>query len=257
MRQAVDMRYHLSLIGWAVRLHFKRWSRYRADVVLWLISIWFTVGIQATFLWVTYHAAGGTLLGYNGHQLIGFLGIALLSTGIAQSVSHGITLHLARSVWKGDFDFWLLQPVPIVLRMIVEEVGIVWFWPHVLIGAILIVTQFSISKLPLIFLSAAIASIIEAGFVLMICIPSIKWGRWDPSQGLWEYTEKARSVPIGQTKNIMLWIASFGVLQYTLALMVTSGELPLWIFALIVLTVWLLALGLLKILLSSYTSASS
>jgi ABC-type uncharacterized transport system permease subunit len=251
------MRYHLSLIGWAVRLHFKRWSRYRADVVLWLISIWFTVGIQATFLWVTYHAAGGTLLGYNGHQLIGFLGIALLSTGIAQSVSIGITLHFAKCVWKGDFDYWLIQPAPMFLRIMLQEIGIVWYWPHMFVGIVLCAYAIPPGQWMLSAVVILLAALMEMAILLLIAVPSIKWGRWDPGEGIWEYVEKARSVPIGQTKNIMLWIASFGVLQYTLALMVTSGELPLWIFALIVLTVWLLALGLLKILLSSYTSASS
>ena len=93
--------------------------------------------------------------------------------------------------------------------------------------------------------------------VLLFCIPSIRWGRWDPYEGLWEYLESARSIPIGRSRSFMLWLASFGVFQYSLALEVITGRLSILILLLISVCVWTLALLLLKILIRSYGSASS
>lgn len=245
------------LIGWAVRLHLKRWARYRTDVFVWTITIWMTIGMQATFVFVTYRATGGELFGYSAKELIAFFGITLLATGLAQTVVHGIILHLARSVWSGNFDFWILQPAPLFLRMLLEEIGLIWFWPHIVVGTIVMILSLEPSSFIIAFPATLLAALLEVGIVLCLSIPSVRWGRWDPHEGAWEYMESARSVPIGQSKKIMLWLASFGVLQYSLALQIATGRWPLWILAAAVLlvctTAWLLFTSMIR----SYSSASS
>lgn len=213
--------------------------------------------IQAVFLSVTYKASGGTFFGYSASEVAGFFGIALIASGIAQTVMVGVIITLNKAVWSGNFDHWLLQPPHILLRIISEDLGLIWYWPHIAIGSTLIFIMFPAKLWPLAFISAFIASTIEMALVLGFCLPAIKWGRWDPYQGLWEYMENARSVPIGRSSSFMLWLASFGVLQYSLALEVITGRLSLLILVLISICVWALALLLLKVLVRSYGSASS
>lgn len=251
------MRYFLSLYQRAVNLHFLRWSRYRADVFVWMLTIWCTLGVQAVFIAVTYSASGGNFFGYAGNEVIGFFGAALVASGIAQSVIVGVIMTLSKAVWRGNLDYWLLQPPPFLLRIVTEELGIVWYWPHIAVGSGIILYAFPLSLWPLVFAAAAVAGTIEMAIVLLFCLPSIRWGRWDPYEGLWEYFENARSIPIGRTRSFMLWLASFGVLQYSLALEVITGRLPILTLALISAGVWCLALLLLKMIIRSYGSASS
>ncbi|MDD4286866.1 MAG: ABC-2 family transporter protein [Candidatus Peribacteraceae bacterium] len=240
-----------------MNLHFLRWSRYRADVFIWILTIWCTLGMQAVFLYVTYSVSGGNFFGYMGHEVIGFFGVALVASGIAQSVVVGVIITLSKAVWRGNLDHWLLQPPPFLLRIVTEELGIVWYWPHIVVGSGIIVWMFPASLWLLAFAAAFAASTIEMGIVLLLCLPAIRWGRWDPYEGLWEYFENARSIPIGRSGSIMLWLASFGVLQYSLALEVITGRLSILLLLLISACVWALALLLLKILIRSYGSASS
>lgn len=251
------MRYHFSILRRATHLHLLRWSRYRTDVFVWIITIWTTLGLQAVFLSVTYRASGGNFFGYAGHEVIGFFGIALLASGVAESLVSGVIISMSKSIWSGNFDYWLLQPPSILLRIITEELGFVWYWPHIIVGSGIVLYSFPVSLWPLAFAVALIASTIEMGIVLSLCLPAIRWGRWDPYQGLWEYFENARSIPIGRSRSIMLWIASFGVLQYSLALEVITGKLSIFMLLLIAVCVWTLTLLLLKILVRSYGSASS
>ena len=160
------MRYHLTLLGWAVKLHIMKWSRYREDVIVWVIAIWLTIGMQATFLYVTYNAVEGDLFGYTSTQLIGFLGITLLATGLAQCVVHGIILHLAKVVWSGQFDYWLLQPAPLFLRMLLEDIGLIWFWPHLIVGTGIIAWAFP-EDVGLALLASLLAASLEAGLIFM------------------------------------------------------------------------------------------
>jgi len=251
------MRYHFSILRRAVHLHLLRWSRYRTDVFVWIITIWTTLGIQAIFLSVTYRASGGNFFGYTGEEVIGFFGTALFASGVAESIVVGVIITLNKSAWGGHFDYWLLQPPHILLRILTEEMGFVWYWPHIIVGSGIMLATFPASLWPLAFTTALIASTIEMGLVLLFCLPSIRWGRWDPYQGLWEYFENARSIPIGRSKSFMLWLASFGVLQYSLALEVITGKLSILMLILISGIVWALALLLLKVLVRSYGSASS
>lgn len=251
------MRYLLSIYQRAINLHFLRWSRYRADVFIWIVTIWCTLGIQAVFLFVTYSVSGDNFFGYTAHEVIGFFGVALVASGIAESIVVGVIITLSKAVWRGNLDHWLLQPPSFLLRIVTEELGIVWYWPHIIVGSGIILYAFPASLWLLAFLAALVASTIEMAIVLLFCLPSIRWGRWDPYEGLWEYFENARSVPIGRSSSFMLWLASFGVLQYSLALEVITGRLSIVILLLISAGVWGLALLLLKVLVRSYGSASS
>lgn len=251
------MRYYLSIIRWALRLHFLRWTRYRMDVLFWTLTIWLTISIQAVFLFVIYHAAQGSFFGYSGMQVVSFFGIALFANALAQSCSVGITIHLARAVWRGDFDFWLLQPPALFFRIMTEELGFIWYLPQLFAGAGLMIYALPIELWPLAFFAALAAAVIEAGLVFLLGIPSIRWGKWDPYEGVWEYMQTARSIPIGQNSSIMLWLASFGVLQYSLALLVITHRMtPLLLLGLAV-AIWCIGLSLLTFLVRSYRSASS
>lgn len=250
------MRYHLTLLGWALKLHVLKWSRYREDVTVWIIAIWLTIGMQAVFLYVIYNAVGGDLFGYTPRELIGFLGITLLATGIAQCVIHGAILHLARVVWSGQFDYWLVQPAPLFARLLLEDIGLVWFWPHVIVGAGVIVWAFP-DHIVLAFLAALLAAALEAGLILCLCFPAIRWGKWDPSEGIWEYIESSRTIPLGRTEGIFLILASFGILQYSIALDVVTDASPLWPLAAAALASCILAWGMMRVLVHSYSSASS
>jgi len=251
------MRYHFLIFRRAILLHFLRWWRYRADVLIWIVTIWCMLGIHAVFIYVTYSASGGNFFGYSGNEVFGFFGGALLASGIAQSLIVGVIITLNKAVWQGNLDYWLLQPPLFLLRIITEELGIIWYWPHIIVGSGIIVFMFPFHLWPLAFLSALVASTIEMGIVLLLCLPAIRWGRWDPYEGLWEYFESARSIPIGRSRSFMLWLASFGVLQYSLALEVITGKMSIFTLLLISVGVWSLALLLLKILVRTYGSASS
>jgi len=251
------MHYHLTILRRAAHLHLLQWSRYRADVIIWLITMWLTLGIQALFLSITYRVSGGNFFGYAGHEVIGFFGVALLASGLAQSVTVGVIRSISKAIWSGNFDHWLLQPPPILLRLITEDLGFIWYWPHIIVGSGIILWAFPASLWFLTFSAALTASTIEMGIVLLLCLPTIRWGRWNPYEGLWEYFENARSIPIGRSKSIMLWLASFGVLQYSLALEVITGGLPFILLILVSIGVWSLVIFLLHVFIRSYGSASS
>ncbi len=251
------MRYYLTLFSRAFRLHLLRESRYRADVVTWLFMMWLTVGTQFVFAYTLYRSANGNFFGYSGREVLGFFGIALFATGVAQCGFIGIVLNLAKAVWQGDFDFWLVQPPPILLRMVIEDLGVVWYWPYVLVGAALLLFSFPVTMWPIAFFSAIVAGVIESGIILILCLPAVAWGRWNPGEGLWEYVEGSRYMPIGRTRNFMLWFVSFGVLHYSLALEVLTGRLSIFLLILIAIALYLIAWLLLKLFLRSYSSASS
>jgi ABC-type uncharacterized transport system permease subunit len=204
-----------------------------------------------------FQSAQGNFFGYTEKEVIGFFGIALFASGLAQSVTVGVIRNLARTVWQGEFDFWLLQPPPISLRIITEDLGIIWYWPHIIVGITLMGIVFPPEMWIKTIVTAIVSSTIEMIIVFMLCIPAIRWGRWNPYEGLWEYFENARLVPIGQSRNFMLWFVSFGVLHYSLALEVLTGRLPLWILATIAIILYIIAWLLLKFFLRSYSSASS
>lgn len=219
--------------------------------------MWCALGIQTVFLYVTFYASGGNFFGYSGKEVAGFFGIALLASGLSQAVITGVIRNISRAIWTGLFDHWLVQPPSILFRIIIEEFEIILYWPHIIIGTGIIFYVFPPLLWLIAFTSAIIASTIEMGLMLLFCLPAIRWGRWDPYQGLWEYCENARSIPVGRSGSFMLWLASFGVLQYSLALEVITGRLSLLLLLLLSICVWALALLLLKILLRSYGSASS
>lgn len=251
------MRYHLKLLKRAFKLHLLRWSRYRADVIVWLVSIWLTVGIQVLLAHIMFQSTNGHFFGYSEKELFGFFGVALFASGLAQSTTISLILNLSNAVWQGEFDFWLLQPPTIGFRIVTEDLGVVWYWPHLFAGLLLMAFCFPVGIWPLAFLSAVIASTIEMGTIFILCIPSIKWGRWNPSKGLWEYFENARSIPIGRSRNIMLWLVSFGVLQYSIALEVITGKISIFILLAVSAIINLIAWSILKIFVHSYSSASS
>jgi ABC-type uncharacterized transport system permease subunit len=251
------MRYFFTIIRRAIHLHFLQWSRYRMDVLIWIVTIWLTLGIQALFLFVTFRASGGNFFGYSSKEVIGFFGMALLASGLAQSTTVGVIRSISRAVWGGNFDHWLLQPPPILLRIVTEEIGVIWYWPHVVVGTGIILYAFPARLWPLAFVCSIVACTVEMGMILLLCLPTIRWGRWNPYEGLWEYFEGARSIPIGRSRNTMLWLASFGVLHYSLALEVITGKFPLLLLILFSVGVWALVLLLLRIFVRSYGSASS
>lgn len=251
------MRHQFTLIGWAVRLHLLRWSRYRVDVVLWILMIWTTLAIQGFFIFTIYNSTAGNLFGYSAEQLTSFFAIAILSTGLAQSVGHGVFLHLAPAVWTGHFDYWLLHPTSLFIRILVEEVGVIWFWPHIIVGTVLLLVSTSVSAWPLAILTVILCSILELGLIFIVCIPAIHWGRWDPNEGAWEYLENARSIPVTRINNTLLWIASFGVLHYSIALSVMTGEYPFWVLLFCTFFTALFGFGLLTYIVRYYGSASS
>lgn len=251
------MQYYLTIFRRAAHLHLLQWSRYRMDVLIWLITIWLTLGIQGLFIAITYRVSGGNFFGYAANEVMGFFGAAILASGVAQSVTVGVIRSISKAVWNGNFDHWLLQPPHILARILTEDLGFIWYWPHVVVGSGIVLYVFPPSLWPMAFLAAFVASTIEMAIVLLLCLPTIRWGRWNPYEGLWEYFENARSIPIGRTRNIMLWLASFGVLQYSLALEVITGRLPLAFLLLISIGLWSLVLYLLRIFVRSYGSASS
>jgi len=138
-----------------------------------------------------------------------------------------------------------------------EDLGFTGYSLQILAGAGLMLYSLPVPLWPLAFFTVLVAGTIEAGLVFLLGIPSIRWGKWDPYEGVWEYMQTARSIPIGQTRNIMLWLASFGVLQYSLALEVLTHHFSLLIFLGIAVGIWVLALTLLSTLVRSYHSASS
>jgi|GEM_PF-1256256 len=251
------MHYHLTLLSRAFRLHLLRWSRYRADVAVWIVTIVITIAINLTFAYSMFQASGGMFFGYTFPELLSFFGVSLLATGLAQSTVHGSVLNLSKVVWSGNFDFWLLQPPGFFWRMLIEDMGVVWFWPQCVIGAILLFFTIPVVHWPFAFLTSLVAAAIEIGVMLCVSLPAIRWGLWSPEEGMWEYMENARLMPIGRTRNFMLWFVSFGVLHYSLALEVLTGRLSIFLLILIAIVLYLLAWLLLKLFLRSYSSASS
>ncbi len=251
------MRYYWTIIRWAIRLHFLRWMRYRLDLLFWTLTIWLTIGIQAIFLSVVYHASGGAFFGYSGMQVVSFFGIALFANALALSCSISLITHLSRAVWRGDFDFWLLQPPALFVRIMTEDLGYLYYLPQAVVGAGLMLYSLPAIQWPLAFFVGFVAAVIEAGLVFLSGIPAIRWGKWDPYEGVWEYLQTARSIPIGHYASIMLWIASFGVLQYSLALLVLTNHFNALLLVLIAIILWALDLSLLSFFVRSYRSASS
>lgn len=251
------MLYYLKVLARALKMHLLRWNRYRVDVIVWLVSIWLTVGIQVLLAHIMFTATGGHFFGYSEKELFGFFGVALFASGIAQSTATGLILNLSNAIWQGEFDHWLLQPPPIGLRMMTEDLGLVWYWPHLIAGLILMAWSFPVGVLPIAIFSGLIASTIEIGLIFILCVPALKWGRWNPNQGLWEYFESARSIPTGRSRNFMLWFVSFGVLQYSLALEVITGKLSILLLIAVSILINLLAWLLLRLFITSYSSASS
>ncbi len=248
--------YYFRLSRWSLQLHLARWSRYRADVLIWILAIWLTLAIQATFIYVTNQASPAGLFGYTSTELITFFAIAVLATGLAQMFVIGAVLHMAKAVWIGQFDYWLIQPPSLLMRILLEDVGVLWFCPHLFIGFILLAI-FNPGQLGISLLAAGLAALFEVGIVLSFCFPCIKWGRWNPEDGLWEYLENARSAPILRSRNTLLLIASFGVIQYSIAIEVISGKLSLFFLLVLAVASNILAYSLLKYLVHHYTSASS
>jgi len=254
---ASEIGFVTKMLSWAVILHVRRWQRYRADVALWISSIWLTILAQGIFIFSAYSASGGNFFGYSFDDVVVFFAITLLSTGLAQIVVHGFTLRLADAVWRGDFDFWVVQPVHLFLRVLLEDIGLVWFWPHVIIGGGLLVWILPLSHVWLALLVAVIAAIIEIGLIICVCVPAIQWGRWNPNEGLWEYLERSRSIPLGRTKNMLLIVLSAGVLQYSLALEVFTGRLHLALFFALAIVIVTIAWFCMRYFVRKYTSASS
>jgi ABC-type uncharacterized transport system permease subunit len=245
------------MILWAIVLHLRRWHRYRTDVFLWISSIWLTILAQGLFVFSAYQASKGQFFGYTQSDVIAFFGLTLLSTGLAQIVAHGFTLRLAKAVWKGDFDFWLLQPVPFFVRVLIEDVGLVWFWPHMAAGFALLVYALPAGLWFTAIISAFAAAAVEVGIVISICMPAIKWGRWNPDEGLWEYLERSRSIPVGRSKNKLLLLVSFGVLQYSIALEILTGRMSIFILLAMAIISLSVAWGMSAYFVRTYTSASS
>ncbi len=245
------------LLLWAAKLHIARWSAYRMNVVVWVFTIWCTIAIQVLFGALAYQASGENIFGNDGHTLVVFLGMTLLATGIAQSIVHGVVLHLGRCVWTGQFDYWLIQPPGIVVRLFLEDMGLVWFIPHIFVGAGILVWQLSAWLAAWAILIAIISAVVEIGVVLCICIPAIRWGRWDPSAGLWEYFDRARTIPILRSGNLLLMIISAGVLHYSVALEVYKGSFSILILLAMAVAANVGAMYLLKNMVRSYSSASS
>lgn len=248
--------YYFRLSAWSIRLHFARWSRYRTDVVIWILTIWLTLAIQATFIYIANKASPGGLFGYSPKDLVTFFAVAVLATGLAQTLVIGAVLHMARAVWAGQFDYWLIQPSGLLMRILLEDVGLLWFWPHLFIGVFLLIV-FNPQQLVLALATATLAAVVEIGVVLCFCLPCIRWGRWNPEDGLWEYLENARSAPILRTRNTLLYIASFGVIQYSIAIEVITGRLSIYYLLGLGVMVNALAYFLLHYLVRHYTSASS
>ncbi len=253
----LSLNYYFYLVIAAIRIHLCRCRQYWADVLVWIASIWLTIAIQAVFIYVLFKLSGGQFFGYSQNDLIIFFGVALLATGIAQILIHGVVLHLANSVWSGQFDYWLVHPPNIFARMIVEDFGIAWFWPHVVVGSFITFYFLPASQLLMGLLVVLLAAIFEVCWIFCFCIPAIKWGRWNPNEGLWEYLESARSIPLLRTKNTLLCVISCGVLQYSLAIEVLTGKLSILYFVAIVGFAILVTVLFLRGLINTYTSASS
>jgi ABC-type uncharacterized transport system permease subunit len=249
--------YNAKMLLWAIKLHFYRWNQYRGNVITWVLTIWLTIAVQIFFIYTIFKINNEELFGYSGNELMIFLGMALFAAGLAQSIIHGIILHLSRCVWTGQFDFWLVQKPNLIIRVMLEDLGIIWFLPHLIIGPLILFFSLPLGKIFYALVLSSISAFIEIGMTIIISIPSLKWGKWDPNEGLWEYFETARSAPILKIKNPLLLFISFGVLQYSLAIATFNGDLSFFLLCLISLIINSLALFLFKILEYSYSSASS
>jgi ABC-type uncharacterized transport system permease subunit len=204
---------------------------YRDDVILWHATIWGTLAIQAVVIYSIVHAVNGDMFGYSSSQLFLYFGMTIFASGFAQCVVHGVMLHLNRVVHTGQFDNWLLQPSFLIVRMFIEDIGLIWFWPHLIVGSSIIVWAAPASLLPLCFAAALLGAGIEMGFMLFLSSFAIRWSMWNPEAFLWDYLEQARSIPVTRTGNPWLMFASFGVLQYSLALEVVTGKMSVFVLA--------------------------
>lgn len=229
---------------------------YRADVFLWIITIWATLLMQAVIMYSIAQATDGDVFGFSMHELSLFFGMAILATGIAQSFVQGIVFRLGRAVNTGQFDSWLLHPVPLVLRMFLEDMGLVWFWPHFFVGTTIIFLSAPVSIGFFAIFCAIIAAFMEAGFIIAFSSFAIRWSAWNPESFLWEYLEQARSVPVARSGSNLLISASLGVLQYSIAIEVITGGLPL--FVLLAMAAGMIAVACLCVHLNvrHYSSAS-
>lgn len=245
------------LLMLAARLHVSRWSAYRANVLVWMLTIWITILIQILFGALAFHIGNGRIFGHDSNELIIFVGLTLTASGLAQSLAHGVVLNLGRAVWLGKFDHWLTQPPPLFIRLFLEDLGLVWFIPHIIVGVTILAVRIPVAVLPLALLIIALSAAAEIGIILCICICAIRWNKWDPNAGLWEYFDRARGVPITHSGSLLLMLVSAGVLHYSLALEVFTGDLPMLFLVLFVIAVHLLAYCMLRWVVRGYTSASS
>lgn len=223
--------YFFRMLAWAFVLHWRRWSMYRADVFLWILTIWSTLFIQGLILFALGSVTDGNVFGFTPRELILFFGIAILSTGLAQSFVQGIVFRLGRAVSTGQFDGWLLHPLPLILRMFIEDIGFVWFWPHLLVGTTIIFWAAPLNVACFSILCSMLASVMESGFVVALSSFAIRWNAWNPESFLWEYLEQSRSAPVMRSGSTWLIVASLGVVQYSLAIEVVTGGLS--VFALV------------------------
>lgn len=243
------------LIMIATILHLRRWSRYRWDVFIWIFGIWVTLLIQYLTAFTFFEATRGEFFDYTKNDIYLFFGIAILSTGLSQCLVHGAVIRLGNVVFRGEFDYWLLQPISLFKRLILEEIGLVWFWPHIVLGVV-IITFFSESLPTAIFISI-LSAIIESCLVFSLCLPSIKWPRWNPEDGLWEYMDKTRSIPVLRSRNAPLIILSAFVIQYSISLEVLLGRMQMYTPILIAIVSVIFTNFLARYFISKYASASS
>lgn len=258
MKKIIDsIGYNKKMLFWALKLHFYKWNQYRGNVLTWVLTIWLTIAVQIFFVYTIYKISNDELFGYSGKELMIFLGMALSAAGLAQSLIHGIILHLSRCVWTGQFDFWLVQKPSLILRVMLEDLGLIWFLPHLIVGPLILFFSLPIQLFLYAILLSVISALIEIGMTIIISIPSLKWGKWDPNEGLWEYFETARAAPILKIKNPILLFISLGVIQYSLAIATYSGDISFFSILLTAIFVNTIALTLFKILKKTYSSASS
>lgn len=250
------IKYWCRMLAWSFVLHWKRWSMYRADVVMWILTIWATLIIQGVVLYSISQVTGGSVFGYAPRQLLLFFGVAILSTGMAQSFVQGLVFRLGHAVNSGQFDSWLLHPVPLLMRMFLEDMGFVWFWPHLAVGTGIIFWTTDFSTAILAIGCCAVAAVMESGFMIALSSFAIRWSAWNPESFLWEYLEQARSVPVIRSGSNALIVASLGVLQYSIAMEVISGGLSIFTFIIATSGMVLVAFLCMQLNVRYYSSAS-
>jgi hypothetical protein len=65
-----------------------------------------------------------------------------------------------------QFDYWLVHPPNIFFRMIIEDLGIAWFWPHIVAGVYLLYTHLSVSQFIVGISCSLLAAIMEMCWIL-------------------------------------------------------------------------------------------